>query len=270
MIVKDLFQEIRNLFSTLFGLFRKTEGYKPTIEKTKLPPWAEQFREHTRDDLTKLEFNRIVSETVAFKSFFLWNKDPKAKEQLRILKNLLSNTNRYVIEIYSHLTGIPINEMIYNNKSEEDVYQFLKSKKFGEDKYLGYEEERIDVKGELEVRWKEKLWKRFYKNTNQILQNIARRDIFHAESILMDIVFTYDALPRERAHYIKSKYLETFGVDLDRLVHLKKNEREQLKEFARMHREFRETNKMLDELVAFQEKISSEGNQNEDKNQKNT
>lgn len=249
--------ELRNFFASFKALFKKTEGYTIREKKPALPTWVIHFKKLTSGYLTKTELNNLVSETRAFKGYFLWNKHKKAIEQLKIIARLLEPTDRYVIEAYTHLTKIPINEIIYKQMTVEDVYDKLRKTEFRKGDYLAEPEgQTTDVKSVLESRWKEKLWNRFQKDTHLLFRKIEENDIFHAESILMDLVFTFDALRKDRAKYINDKYIESFNVDFSRLLKYKTNEKILFREFIKMLKDAKMINNMINQLIELQNALS--------------
>lgn len=256
---------LKRFVNSFAVMFKKTPGYEPVKRKTKFPIWAKKFRFLTKNDMNKSEFNRIVAETRAFKGFYLWNKRNQAMEILSRLRDHLGETNRFVIEAYSQLTKIPMNKIILEELSLEEAYRMIDETPAEEAIYLKMtKKEAKSYKAEIEERWKEKLWQRFIKNTNLALQYINENDIFHAESYIMEIVFTFDTLNKERAAFIYDKYVEAYGVNLNLLVSKKGDERAQVDAFIDMFKQHREVHQMLDSLIQMQMSMEKEDSSPQD------
>ena len=162
------------------------------------------------------------------------------------MADLLRDKDQYNIDKFEDLTGIPIHRVV--DQAEEA--STLSVEIIAGDVKMKISPERVhtrDAKAELEERWKERLWDRFQKNTSMVFENLKENDLFHAESFMMDIVFQYDGLQPERREFIKTSYLEKYGIDLERMLELKADEREQLKQFIRLIKEKKEMDTMLDE-----------------------
>lgn len=241
-------ERLREWAAGLFHIVMPARGHEFDTRSTAYPQWARDLWPYVRKDIPKPEFSQLVAETRAFKRFLSWGKDSLAAEHLVKVSAVLKGKDEYVVDKYEEVTGIPIWRVVEDPTTAAELVQAIGA---GEIELRIAAERTIprDTKAELEARWKERLWERFEKNTASVVENLRENDIFHAESFLMEVVFSYDGLQPERREFIRTKYLERYGIDLDRMLDLKADERGQLKEFIRLVKEKREMDAMLDEMT---------------------
>ncbi|MDP7078496.1 MAG: hypothetical protein QF415_01300 [Candidatus Undinarchaeales archaeon] len=237
---------VLGVMKDFFHFFMPAQGHEFETRSTAYPPWAKELWRYVRRDIAKVQFSRLIAETKAFKRFIGWKKAHLAAEHLGRMADILRGKDQYNIDKFEDLTGIPIHRVV---DTPEEASTLSVEIIAGEVK-MKIRPERIhtrDAKAELEERWKERLWDRFQKNTSMVFENLKENDLFHAESFMMDIVFQYDGLQPERREFIKTSYLDKYGIDLERMLELKADEREQLKQFIRLIKEKKEMDAMLDE-----------------------